>query len=165
MELKEFIAHGAEKAGGLTELGKLLGLRQQEMTSAKGHRRPIPLDAAVRLADYIGADLRAVIAANELVTEKKEEKREFWRPFAEHARAASLATILLVVTSFVTSTPAEAAPVLENATDILCIMLSLWLMSQLEQIELNRLWRQIAKMVECAFTSFIAPLKLRTTKI
>ncbi len=30
------------------------------------------------LADYIGVDSLAVIAANELATEKKPEKQEFW---------------------------------------------------------------------------------------
>ena len=48
------------------------------MNEAKHHRRPLPLDAAIKLADYIGADRIAVISANELATEKKEEKRAFW---------------------------------------------------------------------------------------
>ena len=51
MELREFIEIGAKKAGSLTELGKMLGQDQRHMSNAKAHTRPLPLDAAVRLAD------------------------------------------------------------------------------------------------------------------
>lgn len=78
MELRDYIEAGAKKAGSLTALGKLLDLDQRNMTSAKAHRRGLPADAAIKLADYIEADRIAVISANELATEKKEEKRAFW---------------------------------------------------------------------------------------
>ena len=119
MELKEFIEIGAKKAHGLTELGKMLDITQPHMSNAKAHRRPLPLDAAVRLADYIGADLRAVIAANELVTEKKEEKRAFWSPFVQSAKAASYAAALMIVTNFVTPSPANAEPVYKEPANSL----------------------------------------------
>jgi len=122
MELRDYIEEGATKAGSLTALGKLLGQDQRNMTSAKAHRRPLPLDAAVRLADYLETDLRAVIAANELVTEKKEEKRAFWSPFVQHAKAASIALTLSIVTNFVTPSPAQAAPILNSTADTVCIM-------------------------------------------
>lgn len=116
MELKDFLEIGAQKAGSLTALGKLLDMSQPHISRSKSQKRPMPLDAAVKLADYIGADLRAVIAANELVSEKKEEKRRFWSPFVEHARAATFALALTSVcgTSFVSPTPAEAAPLLND---------------------------------------------------
>ncbi|MDR2187712.1 MAG: hypothetical protein LBE62_06620 [Azonexus sp.] len=78
MNLSEYINEGAKKAGSLTGLGTMLGIEQRNMTSAKAQRRGLPNDACVRLADYIGADRLEVIAANELATEKKPEKRQFW---------------------------------------------------------------------------------------
>ena len=109
MLMKDYIEQGAEKAGGLTALGLILGLRQQEMSSAKAHKRALPAKAVVQLAEYIEADLKAVIAANELVTEKDEAKRAFWSPFVEHARAAGFVLGIVLVTSFVTASPAEAS--------------------------------------------------------
>jgi hypothetical protein len=99
MELREYMEIGAEKAGSLTALGKILGQTQPRMSNAKAHKEKLPLDAAARLADYINADLKALIAANELVTEKKAEKLAYWKPFAEHAKAM---TLLLAALLFVT---------------------------------------------------------------
>jgi len=65
MELRDYLKLGAEKAGSLTALGAFLGIDQRHMSNHKAHSRPLPLDAAVKLADYIGADLKAVLAAND----------------------------------------------------------------------------------------------------
>ena len=81
MQMREYIEQGTAKAGSLTALGKLLGISQPDMSNARAQKRALPIDGAVKLADYIGADLRSVLAANELVTEKKEEKRAFWSSF------------------------------------------------------------------------------------
>lgn len=78
MELREYIEIGATKAGSLTALGKLLGMSQPDMSHAKAHKIGITLAGAIKLADYIGADRLEVIIANEMATEKKEEKRNFW---------------------------------------------------------------------------------------
>lgn len=78
MNLSDYIEAGAKKAGNLTALGKLLGLSQPEISNARAMRRALPIDGAIKLADYIEADRIAVISANELATEKKEEKRAFW---------------------------------------------------------------------------------------
>lgn len=78
MELRDYIEIGATKAGSLTALGKILGMSQPDMSHAKAHKIGITLAGAVKLADYINADRFAVIIANELATEKKEEKRAFW---------------------------------------------------------------------------------------
>lgn len=124
MELREYLEIGATKAGSLTALGKLLDMSQPTISNIKAGKRPMPIDAVVKLADYINADLRTLIAANELVTEKKEEKRRFWSTFVERARAAAIALIVTIagVTTFVTPTPAEAAPILERAPQhfVLC---------------------------------------------
>ena len=124
MELREIIEQGAAKAGSVSALARYLGMNQPDVSNAKAQKKRLPIDAVVKLADYIGADLRAVIAANELVTEKKEEKRRFWSPFVEHARAATFAFAITstCVTSFVSPTPAEAAPVLGSTSDTIYIM-------------------------------------------
>lgn len=93
MELREFIEQGAAKAGSLTALGKILDLDQRNMTSAKAHRRGLPSDVAIKLADYIGADRIAVISANELATEKKPEKQEFWRGLLNAPKTGQLSYI------------------------------------------------------------------------
>lgn len=122
MELRDYIEEGAKKAGSLTALGNMLGMSQPTISGAKAHKRPLTAMALVQLAHYINADLEALIAANELVTEKDEKKRAYWRPFVEHARAASIALALSFVTIFVTPTPAEAAPALATPSERLCIM-------------------------------------------
>ena len=78
MMMKNYIEEGAKKAGSLTALGRILGISQPDMSNAKAMKKPIPAKAVVQLAEYIKADLKLVIAANELVTEKDEEKRQFW---------------------------------------------------------------------------------------
>lgn len=102
MELRDYIKIGSEKAGSLTALGKMLDLSQPNMSHAKAMKKALPIDAAIKLADYIGADLRSVIAANELVTEKKEEKKNYWMQFVKNANAAIM-IVALTVTTFVTS--------------------------------------------------------------
>lgn len=122
MELRDYIEQAAKKAGSLTELGLMLGISQPHMSHAKAMKKPLPVKAIVQLSEYIGADLKAVIAANELVTEKDEKKRAFWSPFVNHAKAASIALAMTLVTNFVTTSPAEAAPTQKTAPERLCIM-------------------------------------------
>lgn len=110
MNLRDYVEEGARKAGSLTALGRHLGISQPDMSNAKAMKKPIPLDACFKLAEYIGAPLTKVIAANELVTEKKEDKRNFWE---HYAKAASLACLGLVL-NFVTPEPANALPVFKE---------------------------------------------------
>lgn len=102
MELRDYIEIGSKKAGSLTALGKMLDLSQPTISGVKAYKRALPIDAATKLADYIGADLRSVIAANELVTEKKEEKKNYWMQFVKSANAAIM-IVALTVTTFVTA--------------------------------------------------------------
>lgn len=122
MELRDYIELGAKKAGSLTELGKMLDMSQPTISGAKAQKRPLTAKAVVQLAEFIDADLKAVIAANELVTEKDEKKRAFWHPFVNHATAASVALAFSLVTNFVTPSPAEAAPLryAEKIDFVLC---------------------------------------------
>lgn len=150
MELRDYLEIGARKAGSLTALGKLLNLSQPNISGVKAHKRPLPIDAVVKLADYIGADLKAVIAANELVTEKKDDKRAYWLPFAEHARAACAVLVISGVTSFVTPTPAQAAPIANQAPQdfVLCKIRRV----RLKQRKLHRTGNRILKTLASFFT-------------
>ena len=77
MLLRDYIDQGAIKAGSLTALGKMLDMSQPNLSHAKAMKKALPAKAVVQLAEFINADLKAVIAANELATEKDEAKRAF----------------------------------------------------------------------------------------
>ena len=127
MELRDYITAGLERKGSVSTLASYLGIAPTSIADAKAHRRGLPNDACFKLAELLGADVRGVIAASELATERKEEKRAFWRPFvsgSDFARIAGYALILGIVTNFVTTYPAEAAPLLGLADGTICIMLS-----------------------------------------
>ena len=116
MQLRDFINAGIERLNGVQQLADHLGLARQHVTNAKAHQRGLPADACVKLSELLNIDLKTIIAASELATERKEEKRAFWLPFVmnqEMPRIAKLVLILTLVTNFVTPTPAEAAPRLE----------------------------------------------------
>ena len=107
MNLKNYIESGIEKAGSVTALSQAIGTTRETTSRAKSHKYQLPIDAVVKLASYIDEDLQVVIAANELVTERKENKVIFWRGIVEKAGRAT-AALLLCVTIFMTPY-AEAA--------------------------------------------------------
>lgn len=65
MELRDIIKKASEKAGSLSELARMLNLQQQTVSAAKAHKRPLPADACVKLADFLKIDLKLIIAAND----------------------------------------------------------------------------------------------------
>lgn len=138
MQLRDYIEEGAKKAGSLTALGRQLGISQPDMSNAKAMKKPLPVKAIVQMADYIGADLKAVIAANELVTEKDEAKRAFWSPFVEHAKAASFAAVLALVTNFATPSPANTDQINMTSGDGLYYVKLAMLRAWLKQRQLHR---------------------------
>lgn len=154
MELRDYLEIGAEKAGSVAALARILGLTREATTQAKSHKRKLPTDAVFKLADYIDAEVKPLTAANELVTEKDAEKQAYWRPFVEHARAASVALILTIalVLNLLTPTPAKAAPVLKVPHGTICIMLTRHAASFLEKLKLHRL----LKVLEEAIMSLLA---------
>lgn len=91
MTLSDYLEIGSRKAGSLTALGRFLSMSQPDMSNAKAMRRALPIDSAIKLADYIEADRIAVISANELATEKKEEKRQFWSHLLSKPNISSMA--------------------------------------------------------------------------
>lgn len=114
MNLRELIDRGANKAGTLTALGKILDVSQPNMSHARAMRKPLTMRHVVALADYIGEDLRLVIAANELVTETNNEKRQYWLNTLAGA-ATKAACITLLVTG--TGTDALADQTLTASAD------------------------------------------------
>jgi hypothetical protein len=81
MELRDYITAGIERIGSGKELAKTLGISANSVSDAKNHRHGIPAVSCVILAEIVGAEPVSVIAASELVTEKREEKRAVWLPF------------------------------------------------------------------------------------
>lgn len=90
MELKDYIEQGIKKRGSLASLGRYLDQAEGTMRGAKSQTRGLPVYACLRLAEYIGADPVQVIAASELVTEKREERREVFQRFLIKNNAPSM---------------------------------------------------------------------------
>ncbi len=83
MELVTYITQAEEKANGRTKLAQFLEVRPNYLTDAKAGRCGLPAYACVKLAQLLGEDPTRVIAASELVTEKKDERRAVWLPFVQ----------------------------------------------------------------------------------
>ena len=113
MELRDYIELGIRLKGSVKQLADHLEIESNNLTGAKAHRRGLPAHACVKLSDLLKVDLKTIIAASELATERKEEKRAFWLPFVtnnpEMGRLAKLVVILGIVTNLMTPHPSEAA--------------------------------------------------------
>lgn len=122
MELKELIERAEKAAGSQKELGIRIGQSPSNIRSAKAGIIGLPDYACVMIAQLIDENPITVIAASNLVTEKKEERREVWRPFVARAASYIIAIILTVVTTLVTPSPAEATNYAKslNSQCILC---------------------------------------------
>lgn len=125
MELRDYIEAGIRIKGDRNALADYLCMQPNHVTNAKAHSRGLPNDACFKLAELLGVDAKAVIAASELATERKEAKRSFWENYMKNAEIGRMAGIVIIsacVTNFVTSTPAEAAPLLGSYANVICIM-------------------------------------------
>jgi len=117
MELSELIERGVRVTGSRTHLAEALDLRPNQITDAK--RKGLPIAACFQLAELIGANPAEVIAASELVTEKKPERRAILATYAQHAICIALSAGVILTA---TPSPANAAPVLKTAGEgfVLC---------------------------------------------
>lgn len=104
MELKDYIESGIAKCGTAVTLAKFLGQNPNAVRDAKAHRKGLPVYACVKLAELIEVSPMEVIAASELVTEKKEERIAIFRPFIQMARHAHVATLAPMASLMVLST-------------------------------------------------------------
>lgn len=148
MELREYIEKAANTAGSVAELARMLDLSREATSLAKGHKRPLPIDACVKLADYIKVDRMNVIAANELATEKKVEKREYWKGLLERASAAAMVVSIATVTNFVTTTDANALPLdMTEKYSLYYVKLRMLIAFRrnLEKLHLERLYKRVTE--------------------
>jgi len=123
MELRDYIEAGEKKIGGRVALANYLEQNPDVISAAKTKKRGLPSFACVALAKLIGVPEIEVIAASELVTEKKPERRAIWAPFIQGAARHAMAVTLVVgVTSFVTPPPVQAAQNFNDAVLTFCIM-------------------------------------------
>jgi len=107
MELKTFIERAEKAAGSQKALAELLGQHAGNLRGAKAGVKGLPTYACVLIADIIGEDEIVVIAASELATEKHANRRAIWEKKLETVAAGF---ILAIVTTLVTPTPSQAAP-------------------------------------------------------
>lgn len=105
MDLREIIESGVTKAHEQKALALLIGINPVDLAQAKAGRRKLPEFACVNLANYIGIDPMAVIAASALVTEKDEDRRKVFYPFVM-GRAATIAALTAIIG--MTALPPEA---------------------------------------------------------
>lgn len=105
MELKELIERAEEKLGSQKALGEYIGQATSTIRSAKAGICGLPGYACALIADLIGEDKITVIAASELVTEKKEERRKVWQKCLTHVASVAMVFIILNMSP----TPAEAS--------------------------------------------------------
>lgn len=115
MELIEYINAGIEKAGTGEKLSAEIGMRPQHLSEVKKGKRPLPDDASLALANYLGLSVWDVMKAAKIAAAKTEEQRNIWRH-------AACIIGLAIVTNVVTPSPAEAAPMAKSpyAFCILC---------------------------------------------
>lgn len=107
MKLKELIERAEKKLGTQKELGAYLGQSPSKLRDAKSGRCGLPNYACVMIADLIGEEKITVIAASELVTETKEERRKVWSHFVSHVAMSICACVILNMTP----SPAEASTI------------------------------------------------------
>ena len=80
-QLGDYIEAAVEKIGSVKEVAELVGVSRSSLSDAKSNRHGIPAASCVVLAQIVGAEPLAVIAANEMVTETREERKAVWLPF------------------------------------------------------------------------------------
>ena len=122
MELKELIERAEKAAGGQKALALRISQDAGNIRGAKAGIKGLPDYACVMIAELIGENAITVIAASNLVTEKKEERRKVWHPFVKHAASILMTIIVASVTTVVTPSPAKAAPMLHVVDSTLYIM-------------------------------------------
>jgi len=115
MELRDYIEKGLEGFGTATALAQFLGMNPNALRDAKAHRVGLPSYACVKLAQLIKVDPLEVIAASELVTEKKEERKAIWLPFVSGNMAHPVAAALIATGLTVLNTVTELGNLLYNS--------------------------------------------------
>lgn len=97
MELRDYIEAGIKKLGSAVALAKLVELVPSNLSNAKAGQRGLPVYACIRLARLIEVEPMEVIAASELVTEKKEDRKAVFLPFVQVKRFAHLSIAVCAI--------------------------------------------------------------------
>lgn len=118
MDLKLIIERAEKTAGSQKALAEIIGQSEGNLRAAKSGKRGLPIAVCYQLAELIGVDERMVVAASELVTEKKPERRAVLLPFVAHALSVIATSVILVVTP----TPSQAAQMLQVTDSTVYIM-------------------------------------------
>lgn len=88
MKLKKLIEQAEKKVGSQKMLAQQIGLSESHIRSAKAGSRGLSNYACVQIAEIIAIDEKIVIAASELATEKKIERRNFWEKILQAEKIA-----------------------------------------------------------------------------
>jgi hypothetical protein len=127
MKLSDAIDKGIECVPGKSSqaLASHLGLLPPALSAAKSGRRGLEEKACVKLALLINADPLELIAASRVITAKDYETKQFWQQFAKAAAIGPLAAMsIALVTMIVTPSEAEAAPLHQQESSSIHIMLN-----------------------------------------
>lgn len=102
----DYVDAGIAAMGTGKALAARIGIREKELSSARTGKRGMPERACRELAELIGEPLGAIIAAREAAMAKDPSERKAWERYLANAAGIFGVTI---VTSFMTTTPADAA--------------------------------------------------------
>lgn len=108
MDFGSYIEEGVQKAGSRAALAEALAVSASQITNAKD--RGVPVSACYALAELIGRDAGEIIAASELVTEKKPERRAVLMKYLAKAVTASNIAACALIMTFGQSQEASASP-------------------------------------------------------
>jgi hypothetical protein len=118
----------------LDELQRTLGVKtDKEVAEQMGWTHSVPSNwrkgrsfmtnqTAGQLSAILGVPVMHIIAAVEADREEVTGQRSFWTDFFTRTTAASAVVVIAVVTNFVTPSPAQAAPRLENGAGSVYLM-------------------------------------------
>ncbi|KAB2968169.1 hypothetical protein [Zoogloea sp.] len=107
MEIKDFVELGVEKTGSRPALASALCVTPNQISNARD--RGLPVSACYALAELIGRDAGEIIAASELVTEKKPERRAVLMKYLAKAVAVSNIAACALIMTFGQSQDASAS--------------------------------------------------------
>lgn len=113
--MKELIRIAEEKAGSQIALAKMLGQFDSSIRQVKAGKKGLPDAVCIELADFLGMDRLAVIAASNLVTEKNEKRKKIFENCIKGLERATAAGLIIATTTILTPTAGEAAAVKNNS--------------------------------------------------
>lgn len=109
MDMKSYIELGEKKAGKQAELAKILGISENYIRVTKAGRNGLPNAICFKLAEYIGVDVGSVIAASDLVTEKKEDRRKIYESYLSKTANFTVATLFIGIILIMKPSTANAS--------------------------------------------------------